>query len=54
MKEWYNSRNTTLVDGFNTIKDAFKISRRRVNILWSNRCKEQEIQRKRIHDSEDP
>ncbi|MFS8034418.1 putative 4-coumarate--CoA ligase [Helianthus anomalus] len=24
MKEWYNSRNTTLVDGFNTIKDAFK------------------------------
>ncbi|KAF5780958.1 hypothetical protein HanXRQr2_Chr11g0477891 [Helianthus annuus] len=53
MKEWYDSRNTTLVDGFKSIKTAFKISRKRVNILWSDRCKEQEIQRKRDHDSED-
>ncbi|KAJ0529210.1 hypothetical protein HanHA89_Chr10g0375161 [Helianthus annuus] len=54
MKECYNSRNTTLVDGFNSIKDAFELRRKRVNILWSDRCKEQEIQRKRDHASEDP
>ncbi|KAJ0699146.1 hypothetical protein HanRHA438_Chr10g0436161 [Helianthus annuus] len=54
MKEWYDSRNPTLVDGFNTIKNAFEISRKRVNILWSDRCKEQEIQRKRDHDRGDP
>ncbi|KAM0031963.1 hypothetical protein Hdeb2414_s0016g00469871 [Helianthus debilis subsp. tardiflorus] len=54
MKEWYNNRNTTLVEGFTSIKDAFEISRNMVNILWSERCKEQEILRKRDHDSEDP
>ncbi|MFS8001082.1 hypothetical protein Hanom_Chr13g01186021 [Helianthus anomalus] len=54
MKEWYNNRNTTLVEGFNSIKDAFEISRKRVNILWSERCKEQEILRKRDYDSKDP
>ncbi|KAJ0576590.1 hypothetical protein HanOQP8_Chr05g0183051 [Helianthus annuus] len=54
MKEWYKNRNTTLVEGFNSIKDAFEMSRKRVNILWSERCKEQEILCKRHHDSEDP
>ncbi|MFS7936687.1 hypothetical protein Hanom_Chr05g00418731 [Helianthus anomalus] len=29
MKEWYNNRNTTLVEGFNSIKDAFEMSRKR-------------------------
>ncbi|KAJ0807575.1 hypothetical protein HanOQP8_Chr00c018g0685651 [Helianthus annuus] len=53
MKELYDRRNTTLVDGFKSIKTAFEISRKRVNILWSDRCKEQEIQRKLHHDSED-
>ncbi|MFS7980578.1 hypothetical protein Hanom_Chr10g00941041 [Helianthus anomalus] len=54
MKKWYDSRNTSLVDGFNSIKDAFELSKKRVNILWSDRFKEQEIQRKRDHESEDP
>ncbi|MFS7930500.1 hypothetical protein Hanom_Chr04g00345041 [Helianthus anomalus] len=53
MKNWYDSRNTTLVDGFKSIKDAFEISRKKVNILWSGRCKAQQIQRKRDHDSEE-
>ncbi|KAJ0801705.1 hypothetical protein HanPI659440_Chr03g0120201 [Helianthus annuus] len=53
MKNWYDRRNTTLVDGFKSIKDAFEISRKRVNIMWSDRCKAQEVHRKRDHDSED-
>ncbi|MFS8028111.1 hypothetical protein Hanom_Chr16g01506621 [Helianthus anomalus] len=52
MKKWYDSRNTSVVDGFNSIKDAFELSRKRVNILWPDRCKEQEIQRTRDHDRE--
>ncbi|MFS8001072.1 hypothetical protein Hanom_Chr13g01185921 [Helianthus anomalus] len=54
MKEWYNNRNTTVVEGFNSITDAFEISRKWVNILWSERCKEQVILRKRDYDSKDP
>ncbi|KAJ0700872.1 hypothetical protein HanOQP8_Chr10g0372981 [Helianthus annuus] len=53
MREWYNERNTTLVDGFNTIKDAFKMSRKWVNTLWSKRCKAQEVLCKRDHNSDD-
>ncbi|MFS7984269.1 hypothetical protein Hanom_Chr11g00984511 [Helianthus anomalus] len=53
MKNWYDTRNTTLVDGFKLIKDAFEISRKRVNIMWNDRCKAQEVQRKRDHDNED-
>ncbi|KAJ0795602.1 hypothetical protein HanPI659440_Chr04g0152381 [Helianthus annuus] len=37
MWEWYNNRNTTLVVGFNTIKDAFEMSRKWVNTLWSEK-----------------
>ncbi|KAJ0539295.1 hypothetical protein HanHA300_Chr08g0284691 [Helianthus annuus] len=54
MKKWYESRNTTLVEGFTSIKDAFKLRKKRVYILWLERCKEQEILRKHDHDSEDP
>ncbi|MFS7936530.1 hypothetical protein Hanom_Chr05g00416661 [Helianthus anomalus] len=54
MKKWYDSRNTTLVGGFNSIKAAFELSRKRVNILWSNRRKEEEILHKHDHDSKDP
>ncbi|KAM0006292.1 hypothetical protein Hdeb2414_s0178g00824901 [Helianthus debilis subsp. tardiflorus] len=54
MRQWYNERNTTLINGFSTIKDAFEMSRKRVNTLWSERCKAQEVLQKRDHDSEDP
>ncbi|MFS7928172.1 hypothetical protein Hanom_Chr04g00317691 [Helianthus anomalus] len=50
---WYDTRTTTLVDGFKSIKDAFEISRKRVNIMWNDRCKAQEVQRKRDHDNDD-
>ncbi|KAJ0796974.1 hypothetical protein HanPI659440_Chr04g0168531 [Helianthus annuus] len=54
MREWYNTRNTTLTEGFKTIKDNVVLSTKRVNILWSERCKQLEILRKRDQDREDP
>ncbi|KAF5755322.1 hypothetical protein HanRHA438_Chr17g0811471 [Helianthus annuus] len=53
MKEWYNSRNTTIVDGVKRINDGFEAVRKGVNILWGDRCKQQEVLKKRDHDSED-
>ncbi|KAJ0718516.1 hypothetical protein HanLR1_Chr08g0271461 [Helianthus annuus] len=54
MKEWYNSRNTTIVDGVKRITEGFESVRKRFNILWGDRCKQQEVLQKRDHDSEDP
>ncbi|KAJ0605345.1 hypothetical protein HanHA300_Chr02g0061981 [Helianthus annuus] len=54
MKEWYNSRNTKITDGVKKINDGFEIVRKRVNIMWVDRCKQQEALKKRHHDSEDP
>ncbi|MFS7914554.1 hypothetical protein Hanom_Chr02g00154801 [Helianthus anomalus] len=54
MREWYNSQNTTITDGVKRINDGFEAVRKRVNILWGNRCKQQEVLKKRDHDSEDP
>ncbi|MFS7965883.1 hypothetical protein Hanom_Chr09g00767381 [Helianthus anomalus] len=54
MKEWYNSRNTKITDGIKKINDGFEMVRKRVNILWVDRCKQQEALKKRDHDSEDP
>ncbi|MFS7927807.1 hypothetical protein Hanom_Chr04g00313461 [Helianthus anomalus] len=54
MKEWYNSRNTTIVDGVKKINDGFEAVGKRVNILWVDRCKLQEVLQKKDHDSEDP
>ncbi|KAF5774599.1 hypothetical protein HanRHA438_Chr13g0612811 [Helianthus annuus] len=54
MKEWYNIRNTKITDGVKRITDGFKIVRKRVNIIWVDRCKQQEALKKRDHDSEDP
>ncbi|MFS8018825.1 hypothetical protein Hanom_Chr15g01396611 [Helianthus anomalus] len=53
MREWYNSRNTTITDGVKRINDGFEAVRKRVNILWGDRCKQQEVLKKRDHDSED-
>ncbi|KAJ0575730.1 hypothetical protein HanIR_Chr05g0216161 [Helianthus annuus] len=52
MREWYNSRNTTLTEGFKTIKDNVELSTKRINILWSERCKQLEILRKCDQDKE--
>ncbi|KAJ0512631.1 hypothetical protein HanHA300_Chr10g0348351 [Helianthus annuus] len=54
MKEWYNSRNTKIVDGVKRITEGFEFVRRRVNIPWADRCKQQEVLQKRYHDAEDP
>ncbi|MFS7996221.1 hypothetical protein Hanom_Chr12g01127381 [Helianthus anomalus] len=54
MKEWYNSRNTTIVDGVKRITDGFESVRKRVNILWADRRKQQEVLQKRDHEAEDP
>ncbi|KAJ0749512.1 hypothetical protein HanLR1_Chr05g0170771 [Helianthus annuus] len=54
MKEWYNSHNTKITDGVKKINDRFEIVRKRVNIIWADRCKQQEALKKRDHDSEDP
>ncbi|KAM0019231.1 hypothetical protein Hdeb2414_s0026g00683141 [Helianthus debilis subsp. tardiflorus] len=54
MTEWYNSSNTTMTEGFKTIKDNIELSTKRVNILWSERCKQLEILHKRDQDREDP
>ncbi|MFS8006235.1 hypothetical protein Hanom_Chr14g01246821 [Helianthus anomalus] len=54
MKEWYNSRNTKIIDGVKRINDGFENVRKCVNILWADRCKQQESLKKRDHDSEDP
>ncbi|MFS7926554.1 hypothetical protein Hanom_Chr04g00298381 [Helianthus anomalus] len=50
---WYNSRNTKITDGVKQITKGFEFVRNRVNILWGDRCKQQEVLKKRDHDSED-
>ncbi|KAJ0555604.1 hypothetical protein HanIR_Chr07g0304001 [Helianthus annuus] len=54
MREWYNSHSTMITDGVKKITDGFEFVRKRVNILWGDRCKQQEVLKKRDHDSEDP
>ncbi|MFS7939719.1 hypothetical protein Hanom_Chr05g00455221 [Helianthus anomalus] len=53
MKGWYNIRNTKITDGVKRITHGFEFVRKRVNILWGDRCKQQEVLKKRDHDSED-
>ncbi|MFS7911599.1 hypothetical protein Hanom_Chr02g00120051 [Helianthus anomalus] len=54
MRQWYNSINTTLTEGFKNIKDNVELCAKRVNIMWSKRCKHMEILRKHYQDKEDP
>ncbi|MFS7945792.1 hypothetical protein Hanom_Chr06g00528341 [Helianthus anomalus] len=51
MREWYNSCNTIITDGVKKITDGFEFVRRHVNILWGDRCKQQEVLKKRDHVS---
>ncbi|MFS8026669.1 hypothetical protein Hanom_Chr16g01489451 [Helianthus anomalus] len=53
MKEWYDSRNTTIVDGVKKITESSEIVRKRVNILWNDCCKQQEVLKKKDDDPED-
>ncbi|KAJ0695304.1 hypothetical protein HanLR1_Chr10g0344071 [Helianthus annuus] len=48
MKQW-----NTIVDGVKKINASQEILRKQVNTLWSERCKPEEVLRKRDHDSED-
>ncbi|KAJ0477784.1 hypothetical protein HanHA300_Chr13g0492531 [Helianthus annuus] len=53
MKEWYDSRNTTIVDGVKRINAGYEFLRKRVATLWEDRCKQQEVLKKHDHDSKD-
>ncbi|MFS8009234.1 hypothetical protein Hanom_Chr14g01282281 [Helianthus anomalus] len=54
MKEWYNIRNNKITDGFKRITNGFEFLRKRFNILWGDRCKQQEVLKNQDHDFEDP
>ncbi|KAJ0734976.1 hypothetical protein HanPI659440_Chr11g0426571 [Helianthus annuus] len=53
MKQWYDSRNTTIVDGVKKINEGYEFLRKRVNTLWGDRCKQQEVLKKKDDDPED-
>ncbi|KAF5823950.1 hypothetical protein HanRHA438_Chr01g0044771 [Helianthus annuus] len=53
MKEWYDSRNTTILEGARKMSANFDFLRKRVATLWEDRCKQQEIRQKRDEDPED-
>ncbi|MFS7917542.1 hypothetical protein Hanom_Chr03g00190271 [Helianthus anomalus] len=43
MKECYDSRNTMIVDGVKKITESSVVVRKREDILWNDRCKQQEL-----------
>ncbi|KAJ0616566.1 hypothetical protein HanIR_Chr02g0091981 [Helianthus annuus] len=53
MKDQYESRNTTIAEGVKKITGGYDFLRMRVATLWEDRCKQQEIMRKRDEDPED-
>ncbi|MFS8016133.1 hypothetical protein Hanom_Chr15g01364851 [Helianthus anomalus] len=53
MKQWYDSRNTTIVDGVKKINEGYEFLRKRVNTLWGDRCKQQEVLKKKDDDPKD-
>ncbi|KAJ0813251.1 hypothetical protein HanPSC8_Chr17g0771301 [Helianthus annuus] len=53
MKEWYDSRNTTILEGAKKLNTGYEFLRSRVATLWEDRCKQQEILKKRDDDPED-
>ncbi|KAJ0482247.1 hypothetical protein HanIR_Chr13g0651781 [Helianthus annuus] len=53
MKEWYDSRNTTILEGAKKLNAGYDFLRSRVATLWEDRCKQQEILKKRDDDPED-
>ncbi|MFS7956088.1 hypothetical protein Hanom_Chr07g00650441 [Helianthus anomalus] len=53
MKEWYDSRNTTIADRVKKITDGAEFVRKRVNIPWTYRCKQQEVLKKKDDDPKD-
>ncbi|KAF5774919.1 hypothetical protein HanXRQr2_Chr13g0606251 [Helianthus annuus] len=50
MKQLYDSRNTTIVDGVKKINEGYEFLRKRVNTLWNERCKPQEVMKKKDDD----
>ncbi|MFS7975724.1 hypothetical protein Hanom_Chr10g00884091 [Helianthus anomalus] len=53
MKQRYDSRNTTIVDGVKKINEGYEFLRKRVNTLRNERCKPQEVMKKKDDDPED-
>ncbi|MFS8024872.1 hypothetical protein Hanom_Chr16g01468421 [Helianthus anomalus] len=53
MKDWYESRNTTIAGGVKKITAGYEFRRKRVATLWNDRCKQQEVMQKRDDDPED-
>ncbi|KAJ0753579.1 hypothetical protein HanPI659440_Chr09g0337381 [Helianthus annuus] len=52
--KWYDTRNKTIADNVKQITSSYEMTRKRVNTLWNERCKAQEVLQKRDQDSEDP
>ncbi|MFS8024884.1 hypothetical protein Hanom_Chr16g01468561 [Helianthus anomalus] len=53
MKQWYDFRNMTIVDRVKKINEGHELLRKRVNTLWNERCKPQEVMKKKDDDPED-
>ncbi|KAM0029565.1 hypothetical protein Hdeb2414_s0018g00527541 [Helianthus debilis subsp. tardiflorus] len=53
MKNWYETRNTTIAEGVKTMTKGYEFLRKRVATLWEDRCKQQEILQKQDEDPED-
>ncbi|KAF5788900.1 hypothetical protein HanXRQr2_Chr09g0364591 [Helianthus annuus] len=53
MKNWYETRNTTIAEGVKTMTKGHDFLRKRVATLWEDRCKQQEILQNRDEDPED-
>ncbi|MFS7910861.1 hypothetical protein Hanom_Chr02g00111171 [Helianthus anomalus] len=51
--KWYDSRNKVLAGNVKQITRSYEVTRKRVNTLWADKCKEEEMLQKRDHDSED-
>ncbi|KAJ0794530.1 hypothetical protein HanPI659440_Chr04g0140251 [Helianthus annuus] len=50
---WYDSRNKIIANNVKQMMSNYYMTRKWVNTLWDERCKAQEVLRKRDHDSED-
>ncbi|MFS7986482.1 hypothetical protein Hanom_Chr11g01010841 [Helianthus anomalus] len=51
--KWYGSRNKVIADNVKQMTSSYEVTRKRVNILWADKCKAEEVLHKRDHDSED-
>ncbi|KAF5819565.1 hypothetical protein HanXRQr2_Chr02g0079051 [Helianthus annuus] len=53
MKNWYETRNTTIAEGVKMMTKGYNFLRKRVATLWEDGSRQQEILQKRDEDPED-